>query len=257
METNNIYCGPRWVYTWLGGLLIVFVAFLIVNEGYKIGQNFNQGPENTISISAEGKVSATPDTATVNLGILVEGDTAEEVQDESSEKINKVVAFVEGQGINENDIQTSGFNINPRYNYTDGKSKIIGYQASQSVVVKIKNIDESSELVGQILSGATDNGANQINGVSFGLDDPDELKNQARKLAIANAKEKASELAKEAGLKLGKIVSLSESGGNTPFPYVERSVSSDLGIGGGGVAPNIQPGSQEITQTMTITFELR
>jgi uncharacterized protein len=257
METNNNFYLPKWIVVWLGFLLIVFTAFAVIDKGYQITKNLNQGPENTISISAEGKVNTVPDLATVNLGVTMQGDTAAEVQDKSSEKINQIINFVKSQGIKDEDIQTSQFNINPRYNYKDGENTVIGYQASQTVVVKIKGVDKSTDVVGRILDGATDNGANQIYGVNFSFDDPDDLKNQARKLAIANAKDKAEELAKEAGLRLGKIVSLSESGGYTPVPYYRDAI----GFGGdsefSSIAPDIQAGSQEVSQTMTIVFELK
>jgi uncharacterized protein YggE len=121
-------------------------------------------------------------------------------------------------------------------------------------------VDKSQEQVEKVLDGAVNSGANEIQGVHFGFKDPDDLRQQARKLAIAKAKEKALELASEAGLKLGKVVSVSESGGYypSPLPYAADA----YGRGGGGVAeksvaPSIEPGIQYITQTMTVIFEVK
>ncbi|MBI2607605.1 MAG: SIMPL domain-containing protein [Candidatus Doudnabacteria bacterium] len=244
---------PKWIITWLGALLIAFVGLSVISKGYEIGSKLNQRPENTISMSAEGRVTAVPDLATMNLGVLTQGDTASEVQDESSEKINQVIAFVKSQGVDESDIKTSQFSINPRYNFKDGENIIIGYEANQTVTVKIRNVNESSEMVSKILDGATKNGANQVLGVSLSFDDPDDLRQEARKKAIAAAKEKAQELAEEAGLRLGKIVSISESGSSYPVPYDE---SYARGLGGGG-GPLIEPGTQDITENITVVFEVK
>lgn len=241
----------------VGGMLALLLLLLVIGKGYDLYQDFShKNPKNTISVSAEGKVSAVPDLATVNLGVLTQGPTAAAVQDENSKKINKIIEFVKQQGISKDDIATSQFNIYPQQNYQAGRSIIIGYQANQTITVKIRGVDKSTEKLGKILDGVTNNGANQINGVSLSFDDPDNLRQQAREQAISKAKEKAGELAKIAGLRLGRVINLSESG-NTPGPipsYVE-------GFGGGGlersVAPNIEPGNQDITASMTVVFEVK
>jgi uncharacterized protein YggE len=244
-----------------GIFLIVFLGLLISQKGYEVFKLFeNKTPQNTIAISAEGKVAATPDLATVSLGVLTQGDTADGVQNESSKKINTIIDFVIKQGIDKNDINTSQFNIYPTQDYREGKSIITGYQANQTIVIKVRKVNESTNKLSTILGAVTKNGANQINGVSLSFDDPDQFRQQARELAIVKAKEKAQQLADAAGLKLGRVVSLSETpgyGGITPY-YGEA-----YGIGGGGaggdkgVYPNVEPGSQDIIASMTVIFELK
>jgi uncharacterized protein YggE len=275
METNNQHgsncdsnnCGngklmPTWLVTGLGGLLIAFVALLIIQKGHDISSAFkNEKLSNTISVSADGKVTAVPDLATVSVGVLSQGTSAVDVKNQNNEKVNKITAFIKSQGIDEKDIQTSQFNFYPQmdYNSANGVSKITGYQGNQSVTVKVRGVDKSQDILEKILDGVVNNGANQIDGVYFTVEKPDDLKQQARKEAIANAKVKAQELAKEAGLTLGKVVSLSESGssGYPGIPYA----SDSFGYGGmmseKSVAPSVSVGSQEITQTMTVTFELK
>lgn len=244
-----------------GIFLIVFLGLLISQKGYEVFKLFeNKSPQNTIAISAEGKVSATPDLATVSLGVLTQGDTADGVQNESSKKINTIIDFVIKQGIDKNDINTSQFNIYPTQDYRDGKSIITGYQANQTIVIKVRNVNESTNKLSTILGSVTKNGANQVNGVSLSFDDPDQFRQQARELAIVKAKEKAQQLADAAGLKLGRVVSLSETPGyGGVVPYYGEAAGIGGGGGGGdkGVYPNIEPGSQDIIASMTVIFELK
>lgn len=251
---------PKWLIQALGGLLIAFVALLVVQKIFEVSKNFkSEKPENTISISAEGKVSAKPDMAVVNLGVFSQGSSAASLQDQNSQKVNKVVEFIKSQGIKSEDIVTSQFSIYPQYDYTGGSSKVTGYQASQTVTVKIKGQDDLGERVGKILDGATDNGANEITGVYFTIETPDDLRQEARKKAIAQAKVKAQELADEAGIRLGKVVSISESGGGYPVPMYSDKAVLEGGRGGGSqtMAPDIQTGTQDITETVTVTFEVK
>lgn len=261
METNNNFQIPQWIIKILGALIIVLVAFMLIQKGLEIGSYLDQTPENTISVSAEGRVEAIPDIAVVTLGIFVQKNTAKAAQDESSKQINQVIGFVKSLGVDEKDIKTSDFSINPRYDYRseDSVNEVVGYDARQSVTVKVRGVDESAELVGKILDGATNNGANQINGVYFTFDDSTDLQQEARLKAISAAKQKAQELAEEAGIRLGKIVSISELGSYYPQPFASEDAMFSRGQGGGGasVAPDIEPGSTEITQTITVIFEVK
>ncbi len=248
---------PKWIVQGLGGLLIAFVALLIVQKAHDLQVTFqNQKPVNTISVSGEGKVTAVPDLATVNIGVLSQGTTAVEVKNQNNDKVNKVIAFIKQQGISDKDISTSQFSFYPQQDYNNGTPKITGYQGNQTVTVKIRGVDKNQDALNKILDGSVNNGANEINGVNLSVENPSDLQNEARKLAIADAKKKAQELAAEAGLNLGKVVSISESnsGYPVPMPYA-------LGMGGGAdvksAAPNIQPGSQEITEAITVVFEVK
>lgn len=251
---------PKWLVSGLGGLLIAFVALLIVQQGYSLKTVIkNQKPANTISVSAEGKIKSVPDLATVTIGVMSQGATATEVKDSNNKKINKIIDFIKAQGIKSEDITTSQFSFYPQQDWQSGKGVIIGYQSDQTVTVKVKGVDKSQNVMEKVLDGAVNNGANQIQGVYFGFENPESVQQEARKLAIDNAKTKAQGLAKEAGLTLGKVVSISEtnSGMGTPIVYAGAA----MGMGGGGmdksVAPNVEPGSQDITESMTVVFEVK
>jgi len=250
---------PKWLINSLGAVLIIFFAVLVVGKVKDLTDSFkNEKKDNTISISAEAKVKAVPDLATVSLGVLTQGLTPQKAQEENTKRINKIIEFIKEQGIDKEDIATSRFNISPRYNYRSGKSEIVGYQVTQTVIVKVRGADESTETLGKILDGAVSNGANQINGVVLSFDNPDELRQQARIKAIEKAKEKAEELTKVAGIKLGKVINISENeGGDIPYPrYGGYELNAKI-KGTEGVLPNIEQGSQNLVERMTVVFEIK
>ncbi len=263
METNEIdhhHSVPHWLVNTLGILLIVFVGILILQKGNDFKNAISdKKPANTLTVSAEGKVAATPDLAIATVGVMSDGTSAKDVQSKNNEKVNKIIEYVKSQGVAKEDITTSQFYASPTYDYRNGTSEITGYQANQTVTIKIHDIDKSTDKLDTILGGVTDNGVNTFQGVNLTFEDPDNLRQEARKLAIAKAKVKAQELAQEAGLTLGKIVSVSESGGYySPMPYASDAMA--MGRGGAemkAVAPNIEPGSQDITQTMTVVYEVK
>lgn len=251
---------PKWLVGGLGGLLIAFVALLVVQKAHDLQTTFkNQKPVNTISVSAEGKVTATPDLATVTIGVLSQGTTAVDVKNQNNDKVNKVVAFIKQQGIADKDITTSQFSFYPQQDYNNGSPRITGYQGNQSVTVKVHGVDKDQAVLEKILDGAVNNGANEINGVNLTMEKPEDLQQQARKLAIANAKIKAQELAQEAGLTLGKVVSIAENSGGYPGPIPYAMDSVGIGFGGTSksIAPSFQTGSQEITESMTVVYEVK
>lgn len=246
----------------LGLLVSVFVLLMIAERGYALFKNIDDSkPGNVFSVSAEGKVKSVPDTAIVSLGVLAQGKDAKEAQTQATQKINQITEFAKSLGVAKEDITTSQASLNPRYDWSNGLNKIVGFDSTQTVTVKLRGVDKNSDTVGRLLSGAVDKGANNVQGSQFVIDDPENLRQEARKLAIAKAKSKAQELAKEAGIKLGKVVSISENGGGYPVPMYARDMA--YGIGGGTAetkavpAPDIEVGSQEITQSVTLTFEVK
>jgi uncharacterized protein YggE len=254
--------GGFWkILSTLGVLLIVLVALVIVQQGYNFSQAVKgKRPDNTISVSATGKVKAVPDVAVISLGVITQGSTAKAAQDEAATKINKINDFVKSLGVKKEDITTSQASVNPRYDYQNGANKIIGFDSNQMVTVKVRGVDKGSDVANKILAGAVDNGANQIYGSQFTIDEPDNLKQAARKDAIAKAKQKAQELAQAAGIKLGKVVSVQDGENSVPPMYPMAYADKAVGMGGGGseaIAQNLEPGSQEVMQTITLVFEVK
>ena len=255
---NNIL--PKWLVGGLGGLLIALVALLVVQKAHDLQTTFqNQKPNNTIAVSGEGKVQAVPDLATINIGVFSQGTSAVDVKNQNNDKINKVIAFIKAQGVADTDITTSQLSLQPMYDYTKGQQVITGYQNNQTVTVKVHGVDKDTSTVDKILDGSVNNGANEVSGVSLSIEKPADLQQKAQLIAIEDAKQKAQQLAQAAGLKLGKVVNVSESSSGYPGP-IPYAMDSSMGMGAGvakSIAPSIQTGSQEIDMTMTVTFEVK
>lgn len=219
-------------------------------------------PGRTFFSTAESKVVAVPDVAELHLGVLTEGGkNLAALQKENSEKVNRIHAFLKQQGVGEKDTKTQSYTISPRYQYFSCPAprgegavscpppEIMGYSIAQTVAVKIRNLDKA----GDILAGAVDNGANTVGGLTFTVDDPTKIENQAREEATMKAREKAKSMARAGGFRLGKLISISEGFAQPPM-QLEAAVRE--GMGGGG-SPAIQPGSQEIRVEVTLTYEMR
>lgn len=256
METNS----PMWhspiIKAFKALLMLALMIFVValtfnkIKEYRYIGMS-DQYPH-TIAISGEGKVVAIPDIAKLNLGVTTTKVSVADAQKENTDKMNKLIKVLKDLGIDDKDIQTTNYQIYPQYNWTEDRGQYLtGYQIDQSVSVKVRETDK----VGEVLAKTAAVGANQVGGLTFTVDDPEETKQEAREKALKNAQEKAATLAKMAGVHLGKLVSFSESSNDyMPQPYYESSKA--LGIGGGAVAPDIQAGSTEIVVYVTVSYEI-
>src|SRR3990167_8230577 len=256
---------------WAGTAALVMLTVFLVVTTKQIKNTATT--TNTISFTGEGKVFAVPDIAAISFSILTEAITSKKAQDDNSVKSKKVVDFLKSQGIEDKDIKTSGYNVYPQYgNYPrpcplpaqemmmeppsgttpssypciiDNIQKISGYQVNQSFEVKVRDLDKISA----VLDGLVTAGANQVNNLGFQVDDIEKVKNEARELAIKDAKNKANTLKKQIGIRLGKIINYSE-GGYYPGPMMYDSKAVGMG-GGGEVAPSIPAGESEITINVT------
>lgn len=242
----------------IGLLAVVFVG-VIVWLGTAAANNLKKyqfigKPEqrDSIYVRGEGKIIAVPDIALINVGVFTEKPTVQAAQQENTTKMNKLIASLKELGVEAKDIQTTEYNISPRYDYTEGKRVMRGYEVSQNVGVKVRNLDK----IDKILAKAGAEGANQIRGLQFDIDEPEKLRQEARILALTNAKEKAIALANATGIKLGKIITFSEEFAE-PLPMY-RSEMMALGAGGGAemAAPTIEKGSLEIKAVMAVSYEI-
>jgi uncharacterized protein len=237
------------------GLLSVFLIINFFNPGkLSMDVQTTAHPETrTITISGEGKVVAKPDIAQISVSVITQDKTVSKVIKSNTEKMNGVIAKMKALGIDGKDITTSGYNLNPIYNYPENLPPTIsGYSLEQTLSLKIRNLD----LVDNVIDDATANGANNVYGLTFKLDDDTEVMNQAREKAFAEARKKADMMAKSAGVKLGDVYTFSE-GYDTPSP-VRYYAKTEMAVGGASdmSAPDIQSGSQEYTVTISITYEI-
>lgn len=232
----------------------IYVAILSINA-WKANDYIGVSEEqrHSITVTGQGEVVGVPDIAKIQLGYTIEKTTVAAAQKDNTEKINQAVEKLKNDfAIDDKDIKTSNYNIYPMYNWYDGRQTLRGYQVSQNLDIKIRDLSQ----VGEILQIAGNLGLNQISSLSFEIDKPDELEQEAREDAIKEAKEKAETMADAAGVKLGRIISFSEYT-NSPSSIYQKSYEA-LGMGGATdeVAPSIEAGSTEIDINVSITYEI-
>ena len=232
-------------------LMIVIIAFVGVLINEKTGAN-----ENLISVSGTGEVYVTPDVGFITISVKTENKNVSVASDENSQKMNNVIEYIKSEGVESKDIKTTGYNINPRYEWNNdtGKRILAGYEVSQSVSVKIRDLSK----VGMIISNATTKGANDVSSLSFIVDNDDDAKAEAKELAINDAKAKAKELEDLLGIKMIRIVSFSEySDGYYQRLAYDAMVSSEKQLSNAIAVPTIEVGENKITSTVTITYSIK
>jgi uncharacterized protein YggE len=209
-----------------------------------------EGTARTITVVGEGKVSAQPDVAQINMGIEVVGPDIKEASSQAEAAMNGLLAALKGAGVAEKDIQTSYYNVwvERPYGQQGGPSGDTIYHVSNSVNVTVRDLDN----VANILSQAIEAGANNINSINFSIADPTPLRSEARQQAVSNAEAKAAELAGLNGVEVSEVVRISEVvGGAVPFEFAAAA-----GVGGGGAGP-ISPGEVEVSAQLQITYAIK
>lgn len=241
----------------LAGLTLVVLAVFL---GFKARNTYAERDyigkavrdRDVITVNGHARVTVKPDLALLDLGIYSEGATVAEVQQGSTQKMNAIIDAVKAMGIKDADIQTTNYNLQPKIDWSTGKQSITGYTLSQSVNVKVRDLNK----VGDVIQKGVSLGANQVNSVQFTVDDPTTLQDDARLKAITDARTKAGALADALDLHIVKVVTFGESGGSIPGPI-------PYGMGGGimaadkAVAPSTQPGSLDVDMNVSVTFEVR
>lgn len=202
-----------------------------------------------LSVSAEAKVTRIPDIATLSTGVVTQASEANAALRQNTEQMTKVVAAIKAAGIAERDVQTSGISINPQYRYAENQPPAItGYQASNTLNVKVRDIAK----LGKVLDTLVAVGANQVNGPSFEIDNPDEAYDEARVAAIKKAQSRAELYAKTLGLRVRRVVSINEGGSAPPSPMpvmlrMQAMEASDTPV---------SPGESALSTTINVVFEL-
>jgi uncharacterized protein len=210
-------------------------------DGDKPGERF-------ISVSATGSVDAEPDLASVSVGAIVEADTAKEALARSSTLMAKLIDGLKALGIAAKDIETTAINIEPRYAQAkDGRpAALAGYRLVNRVHLTVREVKR----LGEILDGAIGLGANQVNGIGFDVSNAETLMDDARRLAIANARRRADLYAAAAGAQLGSVLTISETTNASPraLPMARAAAV--------GPVP-IEAGTRTLTVDVNVTYALR
>lgn len=205
----------------------------------------------TITVTGSGSARGNPDIANVSLGVNVSNRQISEAVAESNRTIEAITRALVALGVTEANIQTSNFNIWPEEVYDRETGQTTGeriYHVDSTVQILI----ESTDMVGEVLETAIQNGANNVYGLNFSIQDSSELASQARSAAIGNARERAEQLAAELGVELGRVVRVTEVSGGQIIPIAEMA----RGMGGGGGEPPISEGQLAVTIMVETSFEI-
>ena len=224
----------------LTGLLFIAICTTAIAD---------QSLPRTISVTGNGSATSPPDMATINTGVVTQGKNAADAMKANNEIMAKLMAALKAQKIPAKDIQTSDFSVSPQYARDDRgrtQQEIVGYRVSNQVRVVIRNLPE----LGKVLDTLVSTGSNRVSGISFGITDSDGILNEARNNAIADARSKANLYAQALGIKVGKVVSVSESSVIAPRPqFFARAAMADSAV-------PIASGEQELTATIDVVFAI-
>lgn len=200
-----------------------------------------------LTVTGEGRVDTAPDMAVISLGVTTDGDTAAEALKANSEAQAEVLAALEAAGVAARDVQTSGLSLSPLWDgrpQPDGRQRIVGYQASNMVTIRARDLDK----LGGLLDTVVTTGANQLNGLSFGLSEPRPAEDQARQRAVEDARAKAQLYASALGVELGPVLELSESAAyQPPQPMYRQAMDAAVPVAQGEI---------QVTATVTVTFAM-
>jgi uncharacterized protein YggE len=239
-------------------LLGIFMVYGIIFTGVHIKTamqesrmtGFSDLPAPTISVSATGTASAVPDIATVDMTVTKSSSTATQAQSDASAASATLLVAIKALGIEDADLTTSSFSTNPVYDYDVSPATIASYESTQTVTIKIRNTD----LTSAVLDAGPKNGATNVSGIRYEVDDTSNVEQEARVEAVAKAKTQAENIAKAMHVRLGRVVSYNEStGGNYPIMYdmlAATKAAADT------VAPPVEVGSQETNLTVNITYSI-
>ena len=206
----------------------------------------------SVTVTGTGHVTVTPDRFSFTVGVQTSAPTVEEAVNANNSKIAAVIASLKKAGATDQEIRTSGFSIYPQQEYSQNSlPRLLGYQVTNSVTVRKSDVAAA----GRLLQVAISNGVNTASGLSFEVADPSRGRDQGLRTAFEDARAKATVLATAAGRTLGRAITISEG---TEAPPPPRPVVRAMAMKAEAVSEvPAEAGSQELTFTVTVVFELR
>ncbi|MGR3343958.1 MAG: SIMPL domain-containing protein [Paracoccaceae bacterium] len=205
----------------------------------------------TLTVSGRGEVVTAPDMATVSMGVETSDITARGAMEANAAVMAKLIAAIRDKSIQARDIRTSALSLAPQWelrrNASNDEPRIIGYTAGNTVTIRIRDLAS----VGPILDAVIRSGANRIHSISFGLQDSSEVLDQTRALAVSDALRKASLFADAAGVKVGRVLSISESDAGMPMPRGMSLAQAEMAI-----AVPVEAGELSLTAQVQVVMEI-
>ncbi len=204
----------------------------------------------TLNLSAVGEVKAAPDQATITLGVKTTGKTAAQAMAANRERMSGVFAGLTAQGIQKKDIQTSNLSLAAQYAYENNQApRLTGYDANNDVTVIVHDVTRLGPAVDAVTAG----GANQVNGIAFGLADPQPMMDEARRAAVKTLKARADLYAQASGLRVVRLVNLAEGATEAP---VERRPMPMMAMAKMAAPTQVEPGELTLDVQLSAVYEL-
>lgn len=244
---DNLFTATAFVVIFFLGLFIYIklagpISFSV--------NNYNTAKNDLFQTIGEGSASDEPDEAVIYFGVTKNASTVTSAQEQTNSSIKNILENLKNLGINDKDIKTTNYSVNPNYDFSSGQ-RITGYNVTQNIELKLKEIKKTNDAIDAI----TGSGANLVGQIQFGFSDQakEKLEQEARKEAVEEAKQRAQNIAKTAGIKLGKIINVQESSNELPRP-----IALDTARGVGGIPEEkteIPTGESSIKISITLTYE--
>ena len=223
---------------------LVLIAFLVAGTSPAGAQI--EKLQNLITVTGEGEVAIVPDLAILGAGVTTTGKTAREAGEANAKMMTSVMAALKAAGIAQQDVQTSWLSLHPVRDNTRNELRITGFQATNQVTVKLREVAKTAEVVDRLVSA----GANDIAGIHFVVSSPSKPLDRAREEAIADARRKAEVYAKAANVQLGPPVKISEESSVVPGPIAMRRTTA-------AEATPVSPGEQMQRISVSVSYELQ
>ncbi|MDB5264925.1 MAG: hypothetical protein JWN64_496 [Parcubacteria group bacterium] len=245
-------------------VLVLLAIFLLVSAWKTAFSRSPNQPFNTITVEGTGDAVAIPDLAKITFTVTESAANVADAQKATTDKTDAALAALESQGVKKEDTKTTNYNVSPKYQYpqpcysgicpvmVSGTPKIVGYEVSQSVEVKVRDTGKA----GAVLESLGGLNVQNISGPDFTVDDDSKVKDEARSKAIEDAQTKARALAKELGVHLGDVVSFSENTGGA-YPMYNQAYGGTMMDAKTSVAPTLPVGQNETNMTVSVTYEIR
>ena len=239
-------------------LLFSVIAILILAAVSLVGCQATVTPSSVsnqqtgISVSGEGKVTVSPDVANIQLGIQVQATTVADAQSQATKAMNDVMAALKANGVADQDIQTQYYNVQQVTTWDTNKQQqiVTGYMVSNVVNVKVRDVTKAGSVIDAVTAAGGD--LTRVNSIQFTLNDPTTSIDKAREIAMADANDTATQLAKLAGVKLGKPISISESSSTPPYPVYTKDA-----IAGSSSSTPISAGTLDITLDVQVVYAIQ
>jgi len=245
-QKNNLYITLA--------IIVALIAIVITSGSDKEYILTDSSQENTISVTGESERFVVPDTASISFSMTRKSKDLSEATDSVNSRMKELLSSLKSDGVKESDIKTTGYNVNPQYVYTDRKQVFDGYRVTQSVQIKIKDLDNVNSVVTKIGEIQVDN----VSGLSFFIDNDQEIQEELREEAIKDAKKKAAKLARDLGIDLDEISGFTEGGnrGYYPQPYFSKTALFAESADFAAEEATITAGENKMQSTVTITYTL-